>query len=324
MNGRIYDPLLGRFLSADLVVDDPKDLQGYNRYSYAKHRPLTLTDPSGFSPYGEQFGRTGGNAIADWVMRKVLGPEKADQAIANREMVQREADKGTMVGGALVVGTVATGGAGMVIGEAALAGNTAAQLIVAGTAAVGLVDGTQKMAEGAGEFSVNPSVDSAAKIVAGGLEAGLSVAGVASVRTALAEAPVVGSTAASTRTTTAADSAGTPAPATEPLKGNQARTGTVSEISPEPPIQGPPTATTRVSNRPGNQESVELKYPDGRKVDINTDRVKEWKPTTDSRAPAGTEQKVKFENAQPGSKGYKRDPTPEELEILRKRPPASS
>jgi hypothetical protein len=48
MNGRIYDPLLGRFLSADLVVQSPGNLQCFNRYSYVLNNPLTLTDPSGF------------------------------------------------------------------------------------------------------------------------------------------------------------------------------------------------------------------------------------------------------------------------------------
>ena len=48
MNGRIYDPLLGRFLSADLVVQAPGSLQSYNRYSYVLNNPLTLTDPTGF------------------------------------------------------------------------------------------------------------------------------------------------------------------------------------------------------------------------------------------------------------------------------------
>ncbi len=47
MNGRIYDPLLGRFLSADLVVQFPNDLQSYNRYSYVQNNPLTYHDPSG-------------------------------------------------------------------------------------------------------------------------------------------------------------------------------------------------------------------------------------------------------------------------------------
>jgi uncharacterized protein RhaS with RHS repeats len=48
MNGRIYDPLLGRFLSADLVVQAPGNLQSYNRYAYVMNNPLSLVDPSGF------------------------------------------------------------------------------------------------------------------------------------------------------------------------------------------------------------------------------------------------------------------------------------
>ena len=49
MNGRIYDPLLGRMLSADIVVQDPFNLQGYNRYSYVDNNPLRFIDPTGFS-----------------------------------------------------------------------------------------------------------------------------------------------------------------------------------------------------------------------------------------------------------------------------------
>jgi len=48
MNGRIYDPLLGRMLSADITVQAPADLQSFNRYTYVKNRPLSLVDPSGF------------------------------------------------------------------------------------------------------------------------------------------------------------------------------------------------------------------------------------------------------------------------------------
>jgi len=48
MNGRIYDPLLGRFLSADIVVQAPGNLQAYNRYSYVMNNPVTYTDPTGF------------------------------------------------------------------------------------------------------------------------------------------------------------------------------------------------------------------------------------------------------------------------------------
>jgi hypothetical protein len=48
MNGRIYDPLLGRFLSADRGVQFPWDLQSFNRYSYVQNNPLRYVDPSGF------------------------------------------------------------------------------------------------------------------------------------------------------------------------------------------------------------------------------------------------------------------------------------
>ena len=48
MNGRVYDPLLGRFLSADPHIQYPLNLQSHNRYSYVLNNPLSYTDPSGF------------------------------------------------------------------------------------------------------------------------------------------------------------------------------------------------------------------------------------------------------------------------------------
>lgn len=51
MNGRVYDPLLGRFLSTDNFVQEPGSSQGFNRYSYCLNNPLKYTDPS-----GEWFG----------------------------------------------------------------------------------------------------------------------------------------------------------------------------------------------------------------------------------------------------------------------------
>ncbi|MGB5102584.1 MAG: FG-GAP-like repeat-containing protein, partial [Steroidobacteraceae bacterium] len=40
MDGRVYDPVLGRFLSPDPVVQAPYDGQNLNRYSYVRNNPL--------------------------------------------------------------------------------------------------------------------------------------------------------------------------------------------------------------------------------------------------------------------------------------------
>ena len=47
MNGRLYDPLVGRFLSPDNYVQAPDFTQNFNRYSYCLNNPLKYTDPSG-------------------------------------------------------------------------------------------------------------------------------------------------------------------------------------------------------------------------------------------------------------------------------------
>jgi len=48
MNGRCYDPVVGRFLSPDIVVQNPNYTQSYNRYSYCINNPLKYSDPSGW------------------------------------------------------------------------------------------------------------------------------------------------------------------------------------------------------------------------------------------------------------------------------------
>ena len=47
MKGRLYDPVVGRFLSPDNYVQLPDNSQNYNRYSYCLNNPLKYTDPSG-------------------------------------------------------------------------------------------------------------------------------------------------------------------------------------------------------------------------------------------------------------------------------------
>ena len=48
MNGRVYDPYLGRVLSPDPIVQAPHNGQSLNRYSYVMNNPLSYTDPSGY------------------------------------------------------------------------------------------------------------------------------------------------------------------------------------------------------------------------------------------------------------------------------------
>ncbi|MEO5368436.1 MAG: RHS repeat-associated core domain-containing protein, partial [Magnetococcus sp. WYHC-3] len=48
MGGRVYDPVLGRFLSADPFIQWPDLSQSHNRYAYALNNPLRFTDPSGY------------------------------------------------------------------------------------------------------------------------------------------------------------------------------------------------------------------------------------------------------------------------------------
>jgi RHS repeat-associated protein len=79
MNGRIYDPYTGRFMSADPFIQSPDNLQSYNRYAYVMNNPLNMTDPSGYFSLrkafrvavaiyvGVQFGQWVGGQLASGV-----------------------------------------------------------------------------------------------------------------------------------------------------------------------------------------------------------------------------------------------------------------
>ena len=46
-NARYYDGDIGRFVTADNVIDGLYDTQGWNRYAYVKNNPVLYKDPSG-------------------------------------------------------------------------------------------------------------------------------------------------------------------------------------------------------------------------------------------------------------------------------------
>ena len=50
MVARYYDPILGRFISADSIVPEPSNPQALNRYSYVYNNPISNIDPTGHAP----------------------------------------------------------------------------------------------------------------------------------------------------------------------------------------------------------------------------------------------------------------------------------
>lgn len=116
MNGRLYDPILGRFLSPDNYVQMPDFSQSFNRYSYCLNNPLKYTDPSG--------------EIVWWVAAIVVGGTL--NAAFNADNINNFGDffkffaVGTAAGlaggyvGNLVSGAIATGGfcGGFLVGGA--------------------------------------------------------------------------------------------------------------------------------------------------------------------------------------------------------------
>ncbi|MGD9599536.1 MAG: RHS repeat-associated core domain-containing protein, partial [Steroidobacteraceae bacterium] len=54
MNGRVQDPVVGRFISADPMLDPRLGVHAWNRYGYVGNNPLTFSDPSGFTSRGSE------------------------------------------------------------------------------------------------------------------------------------------------------------------------------------------------------------------------------------------------------------------------------
>jgi len=54
-NARLYDPIIGRFISPDPFVQAPFDPQTLNRYTYVRNNPLIYVDPSGYGFLSKLF-----------------------------------------------------------------------------------------------------------------------------------------------------------------------------------------------------------------------------------------------------------------------------
>ncbi|MFH1202244.1 MAG: RHS repeat-associated core domain-containing protein [Candidatus Omnitrophota bacterium] len=69
---RYYDPTIGRFITADTIVQSPYDPQSLNRYSYCRNNPLNYTDPTGHS--WKKFWNSFAGAFVAVALAFVLGP----------------------------------------------------------------------------------------------------------------------------------------------------------------------------------------------------------------------------------------------------------
>jgi len=157
MNGRIYDPQIGRFLSADPVIQAPNNLQSYNRYSYCMNNPLTYTDPTGYSMEAEFWGKT--DSYRDYRFKDQLmkwfgySLEQANQKVREKTEVQRQADKGTLIGttasGLAITAPIAFEGVGTALfGAEAIGGTVGAFTLGAdGTAVLSQTSVTTSAAE---------------------------------------------------------------------------------------------------------------------------------------------------------------------------------
>ncbi|HLZ09673.1 MAG TPA: RHS repeat-associated core domain-containing protein, partial [Chloroflexota bacterium] len=67
MKGRVYDPLLGRFLTSDPFVNELFRGQAYDRFAYVDNNPTSVVGPTGFVTDGDVAGIIGGWPVSGWI-----------------------------------------------------------------------------------------------------------------------------------------------------------------------------------------------------------------------------------------------------------------
>jgi RHS repeat-associated protein len=152
MNGRIFDPTLGRFMQGDPLIQDPLNLQNYDRYGYCYNNPLTCTDPSGQSWLSDRWHAIWRNPYARVVIAVVVayvsygyGSGWAASALASTETAATAGYSAATINAvANLGGSVAAGFAGGAAASGTLNGG------LQGAASAGLFFGAGELIGGAG------------------------------------------------------------------------------------------------------------------------------------------------------------------------------
>lgn len=178
MNGRVYDPTLGRFLSADPNIDGAEDAQGYNRYSYVGNNPLGATDPTGYFSLKEVLPAIIGIVVTA-VATVILGPASgAAFKTFSGFFTALKAELVTIYGiGGAAAGGFASGFSGSLInggsvGDAFKAGAIGAAVGAATAWAAGEIGGLFN--NGSGAFADEMFANWAGRTAAHGLVGGLA------------------------------------------------------------------------------------------------------------------------------------------------------
>ena len=174
MNGRLYDPLVGRFLSPDPFVQAPDLTQSYNRYSYCLNNPLLYVDYSGYSWFKD---------VGKWI-GKNWNPivTIAATVVVVAAVTVATAGMGTIAAGAIIgaAGGFTSGALGTALNGGSLGQVLGSGLINAGIGAIGGVVGGAAAGwatKSVGNFAIN-SMGVAHRSAIGGFIAG-SVGGAA-------------------------------------------------------------------------------------------------------------------------------------------------
>jgi len=151
MNGRVYDPFLGRFLSADVVIQSLGVSESINPYSYAWNAPLRYIDPSGHSLLGI-VGALVGIAVAVFAPEAVTFLAGSAETFSATELAFIGGFAGGFIGTYITTGSLSasltagmiggvTGGLFAELGQAADLENWTSFERVLGHAAVGCFSG---------------------------------------------------------------------------------------------------------------------------------------------------------------------------------------